>query len=138
MKKIFFCISAFLCAGLAFSQHSFTLEISGAKNQGGKIYVSVFNSEYAYDAKKVTYSLVTNAGAEIVHLPIALPAGEYLFSMFQDSNGNGKLDTNLIGIPREPFGFSNYSGKSAPGNFDKLKVIVNDKTKKIAVLLYKI
>ncbi len=30
---------------------------------------------------------------------------EYAVSVFVDLNGNGRLDTNLFGIPEEPYGF---------------------------------
>ena len=33
-------------------------------------------------------------------------AGTYVIAAFQDLNGNGKLDTNLFGVPTEPYGFS--------------------------------
>lgn len=36
-----------------------------------------------------------------------LPGGEYALVVYQDDNGNGRLDKNFIGIPREPLGFSN-------------------------------
>jgi len=36
-----------------------------------------------------------------------LPVGQYAVSVFQDGNDNGRLDTNIFGIPRERFGFSN-------------------------------
>ncbi len=36
-----------------------------------------------------------------------LPSGEYALVIYQDDNGNGRLDKNFIGIPREPLGFSN-------------------------------
>ncbi len=36
-----------------------------------------------------------------------LPPGSYALSVLQDLNGNRKLDTNFIGIPREPSGSSN-------------------------------
>ncbi len=80
----------------------------------------------------------TNVTAETLSIPVSLSAAGYVISMYQDINGNGKLDSNFLGIPREPFGFSNYNGKSAPGSFDKLKVMVNDKTKKVTVHLYKL
>jgi uncharacterized protein (DUF2141 family) len=35
-----------------------------------------------------------------------LPSGTYSLSLFHDRNKNQKLDTNLLGIPKEPFGFS--------------------------------
>lgn len=35
--------------------------------------------------------------------------------MHHDENGNGKIDKNFIGIPREPIGFANkYSPKGPP------------------------
>jgi len=138
MKRIIFCLAVFLCSGIAFAQNGFTLEVVEAKKNGGKLHISLFNSDQSFNARKIYYSLVKNADTETVCIPIDLPSGEYVISMYQDSNGNGRLDSNFLGIPREPFGFSNYNGKSAPGSFDKLKVMVNDKTKKITVHLYKI
>lgn len=38
---------------------------------------------------------------------VYLPAGSYGVIAFHDINGNEKLDTNMIGIPTEPYGFSN-------------------------------
>jgi len=138
MKKTFVCLAVFLFSEIGFAQNIFTLEISGVKKQGGKLYISFFNSEKSFDKRKTYYSMVTDPTAETLRIPVSLPTGGYVISMYQDSNGNGKLDSNFLGIPREPFGFSNYNGKSAPGSFDKLKVMVNDKTKKVTVHLYQI
>lgn len=138
MKKTIVCLAVFLCSGIVFAQNSLTLEIAGVKKQGGKLYISFFNSEKSFDERKTYYSVVTNSTAETLRIPVSLPSGVFVISMYQDSNGNGALDSNFPGIPREPFGFSNYNGKSAPGSFDKLKVMVNDKTKKVTVHLYKI
>jgi len=138
MKKIIVCLAVFLCSGIAFSQNSFTLDIAGVKKQGGKLYISFFSSEESFNKRKVCYSMEINATAETLPIPVSLSAGGYVISMYQDSNGNGELDSNFLGFPREPFGFSNYNGKNAPGSFDKLKVMVNDKTKKITVQLCKI
>ena len=45
-----------------------------------------------------------------------LPPGEYGVAVIHDENRNAKLDRNLIGIPREGFGFANnpHVGLSAP------------------------
>ncbi len=64
-----------------------------------------------------------------------LPAGEYALSIFHDINDNGKLDTNLLGIPREPWGFSNNArGRLGPPDFEAARFIVNGK-KEITILL---
>ncbi|QTC90732.1 DUF2141 domain-containing protein [Brevundimonas goettingensis] len=36
-----------------------------------------------------------------------LEPGRYAIAAFQDTDGDGKLSKNRLGIPREPFGFSN-------------------------------
>ncbi|MBL7963267.1 MAG: DUF2141 domain-containing protein [Flavobacteriales bacterium] len=36
-----------------------------------------------------------------------LPPGQWAIKVFVDDNTNGKLDTNILGIPTEPYGFSN-------------------------------
>src|SRR5437764_9308992 len=46
------------------------------------------------------------AGAKVVFVYRNLPAGRYAVSVFHDENGNGKLDTNVVGMPTEPYGFS--------------------------------
>ena len=45
-----------------------------------------------------------------------LPPGDYAIAAIHDENRNAKLDRNLIGIPKEGFGFANnpHVGFSAP------------------------
>lgn len=54
-----------------------------------------------------------------------LPAGRYAAAVFHDANGNGELDSNLIGIPVEGFAFTNgASGSFGPPRFDEAAVDV--------------
>lgn len=114
------------------------LKIENAEKNGGKVYVSIFNSEPTYKSREVYLSFILNSDKVIVTKELNLPNGQYVFSIYQDSNGNGKLDTNLIGIPKEKFGFTNYDGKSAPGSYNRHKVVINEKVNEIVVRLYKI
>jgi uncharacterized protein (DUF2141 family) len=36
-----------------------------------------------------------------------IPTGTYALAVIHDENMNGKLDTNLLGVPKEGYGFSN-------------------------------
>jgi uncharacterized protein (DUF2141 family) len=55
-----------------------------------------------------------------------LPPGEYAAVAFQDVNGNGILDKNFLGIPKEPFGFSNGArGSAGPPKFSAAAVTLN-------------
>ena len=65
-----------------------------------------------------------------------LAEGEYAVSVIHDLNRNGKLDSNLIGIPVEPFGFSNDAkGTFGPPAFDQAKFKLGVAHKTITVRL---
>jgi uncharacterized protein (DUF2141 family) len=51
-----------------------------------------------------------------------VPTGTYAIEVYQDLNGNGKMDTGFLGLPREPYGFSRDARPhlSKP-DFDRVK-----------------
>ncbi len=100
------------------------LTVSGVKPAGGTVYTAVFDSADGYRKNVPLRSLTLQPASSVVEATVTLPPGEYVFSLYQDLNSNGKLDTNFIGIPREPVGISNYDGKGPPGGFDRQKVRV--------------
>jgi uncharacterized protein (DUF2141 family) len=60
-----------------------------------------------------------------------LKPGKYAFKYFHDENNNNKkMDTNVIGIPKEGYGFSNNAkGRFGPPDFkDTIFEIKNDTT----------
>ncbi|MEN8835700.1 MAG: DUF2141 domain-containing protein [Polaribacter sp.] len=55
--------------------------------------------------------------------------------MFYDENNNGKMDTKLFGVPKEPYGFSNNAkGFMGPPSFEEAKFTLAS-NKKIKILL---
>jgi len=51
--------------------------------------------------------------------------GKYALSFIHDENENKKLDTNLIGVSKEGFGYSRDAmGKFGPPKFDDAALIV--------------
>ncbi len=87
-----------------------TINISGIHKAEGQICLAIFNRADGFlkpEAVFLTKILpVRQNGAIEIALP-ELPAGWYAVSCFHDLNSNGKLDTNVFGIPTEPYGFSN-------------------------------
>lgn len=60
---------------------------------------------------------VTEASLE--HVFTNIPAGKYAIAVFQDVNRDGKLTKNLVGAPKEPYGFSkNVYGMFGPPDFE--------------------
>ncbi len=58
-----------------------------------------------------------------------LPEDNYAISVFQDENENDELDTNIFGIPKEPYGFSKIKGMiTRRPTFEKCKFKVQGDT----------
>ena len=138
MKKIILGLTMLVFSTIASAQVMAKLKIEGVEKNGGKIYISIFNSETTYKVREAYLTFTLDSKNEIIIKDLTLPTGQYVFSIYQDGNGNEKLDTNLIGIPKEKYGFTNYDGKSAPGGFNRHKVQVNEKVNEVNIMLYRI
>src|SRR5690606_37613482 len=55
------------------------------------------------------------SGNPVVIRIAGLAAGDYAIALYHDRNGNQKLDSNLLGIPTEPYGFSVAAGRNLAG-----------------------
>ncbi|ANY84779.1 hypothetical protein BB934_38335 (plasmid) [Microvirga ossetica] len=66
--------------------------------------------------------------------PELLP-GTYAIAIFQDLNGNGRLDRTPLGLPLEPYGFSNDAGRLRRPTFAGASIQVGDQDLRIAVRL---
>lgn len=104
------------------TMQSVVIELSGIIPGGGPVYVGAFDNAAAYRENRPIRGIVVEPSSDRVSVAFDLPPGHYVFSSYQDTNRNGRLDTGFLGIPKEPVGISNYSGKSIPPGFDSLKV----------------
>lgn len=86
------------------------VSLNNIQEAKGSVYVAVYASETDFlSSEKMTDRKiipVSKSGTLDVAF-VNLPTGAYAISCFHDINGNGKLDTNLFGVPTEPYGFSN-------------------------------
>ena len=105
-----------------------TVEVSGITPGRGQIYVALYDRPETFPAagqQRTGQILQATEQSLIVHFK-DLPPGEYAAVAFQDANGNGKLDKNFLGIPKEPYGFSNAArGSAGPPKFSAAAVRLN-------------
>jgi len=52
--------------------------------------------------------------------------GAYSIAVFHDHNGNGKHNRSFIGLPSEPYGFSNDVGRRGPPSFEAARIVVRE------------
>lgn len=111
---------------------SISLDISFTKFNKGSILIALYESEESYmkEIYKSAEVLVKDNKAQFTFH--SLKKGVYAFSFFHDLNNNKKLDTNFLGIPKEPYGFSNgKKGRFGPPKFNEtsLKIYKNSNFK---------
>jgi len=139
MKILFTLLAANMIAISAYSQtnnmKSVTVEINNVIKNGGTVHVTVFLNENAYKKRNPDYTFKVAPSSETVKTEISIPFGNCLIFVYQDTNGNGKFDTNIIGIPKEPVGITNWNGKGHPGSFDKYKVSITKAAQTISINL---
>ena len=123
----------FLFALQLFAQQadtSLTVSFEGIKKaKGTKIYVALYDNEEEFLTKPIqgTTSEVKNGKA--VTTFTGLKPGEYAISAFYDKNANGKMDTNFLGIPKEPTAMSNNAkARFGPPKYKDAKFNIKEDT----------
>lgn len=90
-----------------------TVTIGEFRSTQGSLLLTVVDSEagWNYQAKPVAQEklLVSEklAKGKNLELKFTLPAGKYAVQVLHDENDNGKMDTNMLGIPSESYGYTN-------------------------------
>jgi len=130
MNKLF--LFLFLLPVFALGQNEISIDVHEVPASKGKISVAVYNSEEGFlkfDRVFKCDSIAAQKG--ITQLSIKnLPEGEYALAIFYDENGNNKLDTNWLGIPKEKVAFSNAKMKTfGPPKFKECSFQLSSNTK---------
>ena len=89
------------------SAQTLTVRIENADIGRGYLMIGVFNDESSFPSDHYRGERVVVSDRTMTVTFYNLPIGQYAVSVFQDSNNNGRLDTNFLGIPSEKYGFSN-------------------------------
>jgi uncharacterized protein (DUF2141 family) len=102
------------------SNGSIKVTITKVSSKSGEVMVALFSSPkgFPYETGFAVQKLKGKAVNGTVELTFpSIPSGTYAIALFHDTNGDGKLNTNFMGIPKEGYGVSNnsYNTFSAPG-----------------------
>jgi uncharacterized protein (DUF2141 family) len=114
-----------LCAGGAIAA---TVEVHVTAVTGGKgtVNVAVCDREHFLKQCAYTASVPAKEGENVIAVH-GVPKGTWAVLVYQDENGNGQLDRNFIGIPKENYGFSrDAAGKFGPPSFQDAAIEVGE------------
>lgn len=118
--KVFFASAAVLCVGLTLAaapsqsqtDSTVTVSVINITTHTGFIMLALYD-EAGWGDEPVDTARKPVHGDTITLTMTAPKSGQYGIRLFHDIDGNGELNANVMGIPIEPFGFSN----NAPPRF---------------------
>jgi uncharacterized protein (DUF2141 family) len=87
-----------------------TIEIDGLKTQKGDICFKLFSRSFGFpdNAKNAVMNRCVKVTEDSPKITLKdISSGSYALALFQDVNGDRKLNRNPTGIPTEGYGFSN-------------------------------
>lgn len=118
-----FISAAILLSGLTLAAQNgdIKVNITGFRNNNGKCNIYIYNSKDGFPAKPEkalkTLSGEIRQNRCVINIS-SLKPGDYAISVVHDENGNNKIDTNFLGIPREGLGSSNNPKSFGPPSFN--------------------
>lgn len=107
--------------------------IKNIRNSKGRISIGVFKDASSFEKEKAHKIILVSKKDMInntVKTTIEIESGVYGLSILDDENSDAKMEYNMVGMPKEGFGFSNFyhSGFTKP-NYKQFLVNINPSEK---------
>jgi len=135
MKLVFSIVIIFMSLiGNSQEKAKLIIDFELVKYKSGKLYVAVYNSKESFLKEAMTGIIIEINNGKATATFDNLKYGTYAVSSFYDKNDNGKLDTNFLGIPKEPTAMSNNAkGSFGAPKYKDAKFIFSSKNNKIKI-----
>jgi uncharacterized protein (DUF2141 family) len=136
MIRILIALVVLVISSPAMSQ-MFNLKIINIRNIKGVLKIGIYRDADSYNKdqpfliKKCNKNCVTNG---TLNINITLDKGNYGVAVLDDENDDGRMEYNVLGIPREGYGFSGFEHKGLTRpDFSDFNFLVTDSTREIVV-----
>ena len=112
--------------------------ITGIRNTEGQMVIGVFRDDESFrkeqSYRELRYSKKDVSDSEM-KVQFTIPPGTYGISILDDETGDGIMEYNFLGMPKEGFGFSDYyhTGLKLP-KFDAFKFDLVEGQKKSIIV----
>ncbi|NMM48940.1 DUF2141 domain-containing protein [Flammeovirgaceae bacterium KN852] len=115
-----------------------SIEIKEINSTSGKIHISIYSLQNKFLSLTDTFRFKAfNPSNSLERISFSVPPGKYAVATYHDLDDDGKMDKNLLGIPKEPYGFSNnFKLKLSAPKFEDCQIEVKEnQTHRIEIFL---
>ncbi|MCF6361283.1 MAG: DUF2141 domain-containing protein [Cyclobacteriaceae bacterium] len=136
MKKLFLTLAIIAGSyGLSNAQttNKLVVKVTNIQSNKGNIAVAVCNSKETFLGKAIANKSKKAKTGEMT-FEFEVSNGDYTVRVMHDEDKDGKLNTNFMGIPTEPYGIS-MDGKSrfGPPSYEDALFTIADKGVKLTI-----
>lgn len=104
-----------------------TIRIDNVRSSSGQLMVALYDGAATFLKQPARSQGVAAAAGSTTVVFHDLAPGRYGITVYHDANGNGRMDSNMMGIPVEPFAFGrDAQGQMGPPSFDAAALAVPD------------
>lgn len=121
------------------AQNTVPISLQNIKGNSGTMQIAVYDKTESFPKVGGTFRLIQFKIADgLSNYSIKdLPNGEYAIAIHHDENSDGKMNTNMLGIPKEGYAFSkNFKPKFSAPKFSDCAIQVNGDKKLTIEMIY--
>ena len=115
------------------------IQVFGIRNARGTVRCAVYRGPEGFpDLSKhaIRRSAISASSGKIKFVFTDIKPGRYAASVFHDENDNGKLDKNLLSIPKEGYVISNNPSRARSPRYKDAEFSVNEPTTQIELRMH--
>lgn len=142
MKRILLSIFCTFCVSIllhAQENMSLSITVDNIKEVKGilEVYLYIGQENFLEDDKEYALHRFQVDNKKMTVTINNLPKQDYAYFLYQDINSDEECNLNFLGIPKEPYGFSNnFKPVLSKPNFDQCKISAEGKVKTTTSLIY--
>ncbi len=120
------------------SAATLTIVIEDIREASGSVQVQVLSGQAQFEGGGSAAQLREPAvEGSLTVTAEDLPAGEYAIRVMHDVNGNNELDANYVGMPVEPYAFSNNArGTFGPAKWKDARFVLQGDVTQVIRLMH--
>lgn len=105
-----------------------SVSIEDIRSEEGTVLVQIVRGERGFDGEERPVAQISiRPAGQAVRFGLELPEGTYGIQVFHDVNDSAELETTIVGMPSEPWAFSNNAvGAFGPPRWDAVSFRIGD------------
>jgi uncharacterized protein (DUF2141 family) len=125
-------IGCLLLAAPSIEAATLVIRAEGVQSAQSMVYAGI--CDRSFEEATCPYKDRKPAKPGVVDLRVRnVKPGAYSIAVFHDTSDNGKLDRSLIGLPNEPYSFSNDMGRRGPPDYEVARIVVREPSTTVVI-----